>query len=115
LTIRAAPFVVHEAFEITWCTARSYVSVLTPSTIVESMPLPGGEMSTFAAPAVRCAAAAARVRNTPVDSMTTSTSVARQASSAGPLIALTAILRPATAIASPRSSTVLRSGPKVLS
>ena len=42
-------------------------------TIVASTPLPGAEMRTFLAPPLRCSAAWSRVRNLPVDSMTTST------------------------------------------
>ena len=92
LTIGATQLVVHEALEITWCRAGSYVSSLTPSTMVASTSLPGAEMRTLDAPAARCAAAASRVRNLPVDSMTISTPCSRQASWAGSRTALTAIL-----------------------
>src|SRR5215831_6676611 len=72
LAIGATQLVVHEALEITsWC-CGSYLSSLTPITIVMSSPLAGAEMITFRAPAVRCAAAASREVNRPVDSITTS-------------------------------------------
>src|SRR2546430_8925886 len=46
-------FVVHEAFERTWCFAGSYFWWFTPITIVMSSPLAGAEMTTFFAPAAR--------------------------------------------------------------
>src|SRR5215472_11568165 len=55
------------------CAAGSYLSSLTPSTIVMSSPFAGAEMITFFAPASRCLLAPARSVNLPVDSMTTST------------------------------------------
>src|SRR6516225_9813237 len=48
-----------------------------------SSPLAGAEMITFRAPAVRCAAAASREVNLPVDSITTSTPSSPQGSAAG--------------------------------
>src|SRR5579859_5810984 len=57
-------------------------------TIVMSSPLAGAEMITFRAPAVRCAAAASREVNRPVDSMTTSTPRSPQGSAAGSFSAM---------------------------
>ena len=73
----ARQFVVHEAFEMTWCWSRSYLSKLTPSTTVMSSPLAGAEMMTFFAPASRCFAASSRLVKKPVDSITTSTGAAK--------------------------------------
>ncbi len=73
LAIGATQFVVHEAFEITWWVAGSYLSSFTPSTTVRSSPLAGAEMITFCAPASRCFAAVSRDVNSPVDSITIST------------------------------------------
>src|SRR5207245_1191602 len=53
-------FVVHEAFERTWCFAGSYFWWFTPITIVMSSPLAGAEMTTFFAPAARCLSASGR-------------------------------------------------------
>ena len=50
-TTGARQFVVHDAFEITWCLAASYLSSLTPITMVMSSPFAGAEMITFFAPA----------------------------------------------------------------
>src|ERR1700678_2012926 len=60
--------VVHEAFEITSCLARSYTSSkFTPSTTVASGSLATAETITFLAPPARCLAAFARSVNTAVD------------------------------------------------
>ena len=45
-------FVVQEAFEMRWCCSGSYLSSLTPRTIVMSGSVAGAEMTTFFAPAV---------------------------------------------------------------
>src|SRR5690349_24205668 len=49
--------VVQLALEMTWCLLGSYLSWFTPYTMVMSSPLAGAEMTTFLAPAARCAAA----------------------------------------------------------
>src|SRR5204862_459768 len=80
-------FVVHEAFERTWCFAGSYVWWFTPITIVMSSPLAGAEMTTFFAPAARCLSASGRSVNRPVLSSTRSTPNAFHGSFSGSLIA----------------------------
>jgi hypothetical protein len=57
LAMGARPLVVQEAFEMMWCFLASYLSWLTPSTIVMSSFLAGAEMMTFLAPAWMWAAA----------------------------------------------------------
>ena len=52
LAIGARQFVVHDALEMMWCVAGSYLSSLTPMTTVMSSPLAGAEMMTFFAPPV---------------------------------------------------------------
>src|SRR5215831_18329190 len=69
----ARQFVVHDAFEMIWCLAGSYLSSLTPRTTLKSWPLAGAVMMTFLAPAAMCLAAPSRFVNRPVDSNTTST------------------------------------------
>ncbi len=79
----ARQLVVHDALEITWCWAASYLSKLTPSATVMSSPFAGAEMMTFLAPASRCLAAFSRSVKNPVDSMTTSTPRSPHGSAAG--------------------------------
>ena len=43
----AKQFVVQDALEMMWCFAGSYISWLTPITIVKSSFLPGAEINTF--------------------------------------------------------------------
>src|SRR5438034_574820 len=99
-------FVVHEAFERTWCFAGSYFWWFTPITIVMSSPLAGAEMTTFFAPAARCLSASGRSVNRPVLSSTRSTPNAFHGSFSGSLIADTLIGLPLTTSASPCASTV---------
>src|SRR3989441_13335091 len=80
-------FVVHEAFEMTWCFAGSYFWWFTPITIVMSSPLAGAEITTFFAPAARCLSASGRSVNRPVLSSTRSTPSAFHGSFSGSLIA----------------------------
>ena len=61
---------VQEALETMWWFLGSYLSSLTPMTIVMSSPLAGAEMMTFVAPASRCALALSASVKRPVDSMT---------------------------------------------
>src|SRR5262245_49024408 len=79
----ARQLVVHDAFEMIWCFAGSYLSSLTPSTTVMSGPFAGAVMTTFFAPAATCLAAASRFVNRPVDSNTTSTPRSFHGSCAG--------------------------------
>src|SRR5512143_781961 len=70
LATGARQFVVQEAFETTLCFLASYLSLLTPMTIVRSSFLAGAEMMTFRAPAARCAFAFSASVKRPVDSTT---------------------------------------------
>ncbi len=70
--IGATQLVVQDALEMMWCDAGSYLSSLTPITIVMSSPLAGAEMMTFFAPAWMWAPALSAEVKIPVDSMTTS-------------------------------------------
>ena len=83
LATGARQLVVQEAFEMMWCFAGSYLSSLTPITIMTSGPLAGAVMITFFAPAARCFAASSRLVNRPVDSKTTSTPRSFHGSCAG--------------------------------
>ena len=47
---------MQDALEMMWCVAGSYLSSLTPMTMVMSSPLAGAEMMTFLAPPSMCAA-----------------------------------------------------------
>ena len=60
LAIGARQFVVHDALEMMVWFAASYLSSLTPRTIVKSSSLAGAEMMTFFAPAVDVARALSR-------------------------------------------------------
>ncbi len=81
--IGATQLVVQEALEMMWCLAASYLSLLTPITIVMSSSLAGAEMMTFLAPAARCFSASAALVKMPVDSMTMSTPSSPQGRFAG--------------------------------
>src|SRR5580658_8053042 len=72
-TSGARQLVVQEALETMWCLCASYSPSLTPMTMVLTSPLPGAEMMTFLAPAVRWALAFSLSVKRPVDSMTMST------------------------------------------
>src|SRR5579859_6444872 len=115
LAIGATQLVVHEAFEITWCCPGSYLSSLTPITIVMSSPLAGAEMITFRAPALRCAAAASREVNLPVDSMTTSTPRSPQGSAAGSFSAMIRISESPARMMLPSAVTSTSSLPSTVS
>src|SRR5690242_1909936 len=96
-TTGARQFVVQDAFETMWCFAGSYLSSLTPITIVMSSPLAGAEMMTFLAPAVRWPLAFSASVKRPVDSITYSTPSCFHGSAAGPsLTARHLILWPLT-------------------
>src|SRR5882757_9633218 len=71
--IGATQFVVQEALEMMWWLAASYLSLLTPITMVMSSSLAGAEMMTFLAPPVMCWPAVSPVVKMPVDSITMST------------------------------------------
>src|ERR1022692_1512840 len=86
---------------------------LTPSTMVTSTPLPGAEISTLRAPPFRCRAAPSRLRNFPVDSITTSAPSLPQSICAGSRSDSTAMGVPSMISESGVCSTVRPSRPKV--
>jgi hypothetical protein len=94
--IGATQFVVHEALETIRCPAASYVSSLTPRTIVTSGSVAGAEMITFFAPASRCFEAPSRSVKSPVDSTTRSTPSSPHGSCAGSRSESTSKLSPFT-------------------
>ncbi len=81
----ARQFVVQEAFDRMWCFEGSYLSSLTPSTIVRSGLFAGAVITTFFAPAVMCLAASSRFVKRPVPSNTMSTPSDFHGSCAGSL------------------------------
>lgn len=83
LATGARQLVVQEPLEMMWCFFGSYFWSFTPSTTVKSASLPGAEMMTFLAPAVRCLAAPSRAVKKPVHSMTRSTFMAFHGSFSG--------------------------------
>src|SRR6185369_9488232 len=74
LATGARQLVVQEAFEMMLCFAASYLSWLTPSTMVMSSPLAGAEIMTFFTDPRRWAFALSASVKCPVDSITTWTS-----------------------------------------
>ena len=81
-----------------WCAAGSYLSSLTPSTMVMSGSLAGAEMMTFLAPASRWSVALSRAVKKPVLSTTTSTPRSPQGRLAGSRSARTLTSRPSTSM-----------------
>src|SRR5215472_1886836 len=71
LATGARQLVVQEALETTWCLPESYLSSLTPRTMVMSSFLAGAEMMTFFTGPRRCFLASVASVNLPVDSTTT--------------------------------------------
>ena len=92
-TLASGPrqLVVHEALEMTFW-LPSYLSSLTPMTMVMSSSVAGAEMMTFFAPASRCARALAASVKMPVDSTTTSTPRSPHGRSAGPSLTSNALI-----------------------
>ena len=85
-----------------WCFLASYLSWLTPMTMVMSSFLAGAEMMTFLAPALMWAEASSVSVKKPVDSMTMSTPRAAQSIRAGSRSDSTAIgVSPASSLPSP--------------
>ena len=97
-TIGTRQFVVQLAFETMWCFAGSYLSLLTPITIVMSSPLAGALMMTFFAPPLMCARALSASVKRPVDSSTRSTPRSFHGRLAGSFSANTLISSPSTVI-----------------
>ena len=62
----ARQFVVHDAFEMMWCSAGLYISRLMPMHSVTSGFFAGAEIRTFFAPPARCLPALALSTNRPV-------------------------------------------------
>ena len=110
LATGARQLVVHEAFEMMWCFAGSYLSSLTPRTTVMSGLFAGAVMMTFFAPAARCFAAPSRSVKRPVDSNTTSTPRSFHGSCAGSLTDSTLNSSPSTEMLSPLRLDVARAG-----
>src|SRR5579863_7658244 len=115
LAIGATQFVVQEALEMIVWASGSYLSSLTPITIVMSSSLAGAEMMTFFAPASMCARAAGPVVNRPVDSITTSTPRSPHGSLAGSRSARILIDLAPTWMASPDTDTSCGRVPRTLS
>ena len=92
----ARPLVVQEALEMTWCFFGSYISLLTPSTIVRSSFLAGAEITTFfTVPRLWATALVASVKK-PVLSTTTCTPWLDQSMAPGSFSAKTLICLPST-------------------
>ena len=87
---------MHDALEITWWLAGSYLSWLTPITMVMSSSDAGAEIITFLAPAVMCFLASAALVKWPVDSMTISALTEAHGRFAGSRSAKTANVFPPT-------------------
>merc|ERR1719433_1475694 len=104
-TTGASPFVVHEA-QLTAVILESYVSWLTPITMVWESSLAGAENTTFFAPAFKCPAIFSVVRNTPVDSQTYSAPCSLNGISAGSRVCDKATLWPSMTKESPSGSIV---------
>ena len=102
----ARQFVVQLALLITLWLAGSYLSSLTPRTIVMSSPFAGALMTTLRAPAARCALALSASVKMPVDSSTISTPRSPHGSVAGSFSLSTLISRPSMIRASSVWSTV---------
>jgi hypothetical protein len=113
--IGARQFVVQEAFEMIVCFAASYLSSLTPSTIVMSSPLAGAEMMTFFAPLSACTLALAASVNRPVDSITMSTPRSPQGSLPGSRSENTLNVLPFAVISSAVAFTSCGKRPRMLS
>ena len=103
-TLASGPrqFVVHDALEMMFW-LPSYLSSLTPSTMVMSSSVAGAEMMTFLAPASRWPLALAALVKMPVDSTTTSTPRSPHGSAAGPSLTSSALILvlPTTMVSSP--------------
>jgi len=82
----ARQFVVQLAVDITEWIAGSYLSELTPITIVRSAPLAGALIITLRAPAAMWAEALSFEVKSPVDSMTMSIPMSFQGRAAGSLV-----------------------------
>src|SRR5580658_8444974 len=94
LTTGARQLVVQLALEMMLCLAASYLSWLTPSTMVMSSLVAGAEMMTFLTVAPRCVFALAPSVKKPVDSTTICAPTEAQSSLAGSRSDVTLIFLP---------------------
>src|SRR5580704_9885281 len=100
LATGAKQLVVQDAFEMMLCLVRSYLSSLTPITMVMSSPVAGAEMMTFFTGPRRCFLASSALVNLPVDSTTTCAPTDSQSSFAGSFSAKTLMILPSTVMES---------------
>src|SRR5271165_1763559 len=100
LAIGARQLVVHDALEMTWWFAASYLSSLTPITMVISSLVAGAVMMTFFTGPRRCCFASSPLVNLPVASMTTCAPTDAQSSLEGSFSAKTRMFLPSTLIES---------------
>src|SRR6202044_3206127 len=114
LAIGPRQFVVQDALEMMFW-LPSYLSSLTPSTIVMSSSVAGAEMITFLAPASRWPLALAALVKMPVDSTTTSTPRSPQGNAAGPSLTSSDLILwlPTTMVSSPSRLTSYGSRPRI--
>src|SRR4051812_11844932 len=111
----ARQFVVQDALLMIVC-EPSYLSWLTPMTIVRSSPVAGAEMMTFLAPpASTCLRASSALVKKPVDSTTTSTPRSAQGRAAGSRSESTLMVLPPTLMPSPSAPTSSARTPRMLS
>src|SRR5437016_9170584 len=101
LATRARQLVVHDALEMMWCAAGSYLESLTPRTMVMSSSLAGAEMMTFLTGPRRCFLAWSASVNLPVDSITTWAPMDCQLMAAGSFSENTRNGRPSMLMVSP--------------
>src|SRR6266511_4040291 len=113
--IGARQLVVQDALEMIVCLAGSYVSSLTPMTIVTSSFFAGAEMITFLAPPATCTLAFSASVNRPVDSSTTSAPRSPHGSLLGSRSASALKVCPPTVISSAVALTSCGSRPRMLS
>src|SRR3954452_5980131 len=111
----ARQFVVQDALLMIVC-EPSYLSWLTPMTIVRWSPWAGAGMMTFLAPpASTCLRASSALVKKPVDSTTTSTPRSAQGRAAGSRSESTLMVLPPTLMPSPSAPTSSGSTPRMLS
>src|SRR5271165_3062501 len=111
--IGARQLVVQEALEITLCFAGSYLSSLTPNTMVMSSLVAGAVMMTFFSGPRRCCFASSALVNFPVDSMTTCAPTDSQSSLEGSFSAKTRMFLPSTLIESAVAEILLGRLPRI--
>lgn len=100
---------------MTWWFAGSYLSWLTPITMVMSSSLAGAEMRTFFAPPAMCFSASAFFVKMPVDSITMSTPSSPHGMSAGLRSDRTLMVLPSTVMVSSVCETSALRRPRMVS